>query len=107
MKRLTITLLTLLLLGGCTITTVDNDRFWSDKYYQLQGNQINDVIENIGPPAENLKIEESDLYTFETFYEDYLGRTSICKLQLKVEKGIVTQVQIIGSEGSCSRFRLK
>ena len=107
MKALTTILLTLLVLGGCTITSIDKEIFWSDKFYQLKGSSINDVIRKIGTPLEVSRANGSDIYLFKTVNEDYLGRSSICELQLLVSKGIVSKVELTGSEGSCSRLGLK
>ena len=100
-------MLSITVLGGCTITSIDKETFWSDKFYQLKGSSINNVIQKIGTPFENTKVDGSDVYLFKAVNEDYLGRSSICELQLLVSKGIVSQVDLTGSEGSCSRFKLK
>ena len=96
----------LLLLSSCTIRGVDNEEFWTDKYYKLAGTQISDVIDKIGFPTEIVELEGNKIYIFNSIRQDYIGRFPSCELKLMVSKEFITKVEIIGSEGSCSEFKL-
>ena len=107
MKR-TLTLSVLLLLfAGCKISGVYTDKFWTDKFYQLEGDSITVVINKIGTPSEITQIEESEVYLFKSIQKNYLGRSPVCELKLQVSNGIISTVELTGSEGSCSMFKLK
>ena len=107
MKRtLTISFL-LLVFGGCTITGVETDKFWTDKFYQLKGTSITDVIKRIGLPSSIIQMEEFEVYLFESIQKDFVGRSPVCELKLQVNEDIISLVDLTGSEGSCSKFGLK
>jgi hypothetical protein len=107
MKAITTILLTLLVLGGCTITGVYTDKFWTDKFYQLKGTSITDVIKRIGLPSSIIQMEEFEVYLFESIQKDFVGRSPVCELKLQVNEDIISLVDLTGSEGSCSKFGLK
>ena len=96
----------LLLLSSCVIRGVDNEEFWTDKYYKLVGTQMSDVTDKIGFPTKIVELEGNKIYIFNSIRQDYLGRFPSCELKLMVSKELITKVEIKGSEGSCSEFKL-
>lgn len=67
---------------------------------------MSDVIDKIGIPSEILELEENKIYIFNSIRQDYIGRFPSCELKLILSKELITKVEIKGSEGSCSEFKL-
>ena len=113
MKKITITLITLLTLNGCA-TVLDGMFNYDQRFYELRGSSLNSVIAKMGLPNNQYELGDSKVYVWsnstnvaDPLYGGSSAQTCEVKMVASTNYGentyIVRRVEVNGvSQAACT-----